>query len=451
VQLLLVGLAGAVEPGQVQVGGHAAANARLGLGCELATFGDCGWLDFHDAAVAGGWVDARFGSGGQARLALDLRAHGPSAASSLEESGRVSVVQNTSLKLQDAYVSARSGWFEASLGAQRVQWGSADGFNPVDIVNPYDLEDPTRFDRRLATPMLRMTATRGLAQLELAVVPWFQPALLPTDVVDVLGDSQSRLELIEADGVEIGSLESRVELPQDRIADVGVGARFFWGTRAGDLALSAFHGRDSLPQVGGELRITGYQTNAGRVDMGVPILYPRIDMLGAEWRRDVFWDLVAWGEVAVIKPEQVEVQFSQAQLESLERLGTIDEVPDPVPVEQTQDGQVFARWVLGVDRSIGQVYVNLQWLHGFPTERKREDLRDYGMLALRWSVRPAVALDLRAVSDGRGVLAGGDLTFLHADTIEWRLGGLYVAGPEGSALGAFRGVSHLGTGAKVVF
>ncbi|HJN72360.1 MAG TPA: hypothetical protein QGF58_00385 [Myxococcota bacterium] len=446
--LLLIGLAVAQD---VEVGGHAEGNLRLGLGCDLAnTFGDCGWLDFHDAAVAGGHVRLRHGRY-DARLEADLRVHGPSGAEALEEAGTVSLVQNSSLKLQEAQVTSIGSWLDLGIGAQRLHWGVADGLNPANVVNAYDLEDPTRFDQRLATPMLRALAHRGQASLEIAVVPWFQPALLPTDVVDVLGDGQASLDSIEAGDNEIGRLESRVDLPEDRIADIAVGARFFWATRAGDWAISGYHGRDSLPQVGGELRITGFQTDSDRVDLGVPIVYPRVQQVAGEWRRDLAWDVVGWVEVAAVRPEFVEVQFSKSQLEALERLGTIDEVPDPIPTELSQDGLVYPRWVVGVDRGFGQVYLNLQWLHGFPTERSREELRDYGVVFLRWSITPTVALEGRALSDGRGVLAGGDLHVLQGDAVSWQLGGTWVQGPPDSALGAFAGVSHIGTGARVEF
>ena len=450
--LWLVGLASAQD---IEVGGHAAGNARLSLGCDLAnTFGDCAWLDFHDAAVVGGWLEADWDRRATARLAVDLRAHGPHAADSLEQTGTVSLVQNSSFKLQDASVGMQglgASWFDLSLGAQRVEWGVADGFNPTNVVNAYDLENPTRFDGRLATPMVRGLGHWGQASLEVVAMPWFQPALLPTDVVDVLGDSEARLQDIDAGDVEITDVESRVDMPQDRIADIAVGGRFFWATPAGDIAVSGYHGRDSLPQVGGEMRITGFGTDSSRVEMGIPIEYPRVDQLGLEWRRDIAWDVVGWAEVAVIKPQVVEAQFSRAQLDALERLGTIDEVPDPIPTEVSQDGLVYARWVVGVDRVFGQVYLNLQWLHGFPTERKRGELGDYGLVVMRWSITPTVALDGRVLSDGRSYLAGGDLTVLHADAIEWRLGGTWVGGPEGTALTAFRDVSHIGTGASVRF
>lgn len=446
--LLLAGLAAAQD---LDVGGHAEGNLRLGLGCDLAnTFGDCGWLDFHDAAVAG--VDLKLRHPRyDARLAADLRVHGPHASEALEQSGNVVAVQNSSLKLQEAWVGSVGDHLDVSVGAQRLHWGVADGVNPANVVNAYDLEDPTRFDARLATPMLRASAHRGQASLELAVVPWFQPALLPTDVVDVLGDSRSQLDAIDAGDVEVGRLESRVEYPQDRIADVALGARFFWATRAGDWAISGYHGRDSLPQVGGELRITGFQTDSDRVDLGVPVVYPRVDQVAGEWRRDLFADIVGWVEVAVVRPEVVTVEFSKAQLDALERLGTIDEVPDPIPSDTTQDGLIYPRWVVGADRMVGPIYLNVQWLHGFPTERRRDALRDYGMVFLRWSVTPTVALEARGVSDGRGVLAGGDVHVLQGDAVSWRIGGTWVQGPPDSALGAFAGVRHVGTGARIEF
>ena len=333
--MLLIGLALAQD---VSVGGHAAANLRLGL-CAPPYVGLCPWLDFHDTAVLGGEVDARFARAADARLALDLRAHAGPATSSLEESGDPRLAQNTSLKLHDAWIGGYGRFVDWRVGSQRLNWGSADGLNPVDVLNPYDLENPTRFDERLAVPMVRgRLHNDGLWWLELAAVPWFTPALMPTDVIDVMGDNEGRLDLVDANA-DIGRLESRADLPPTQLSEMAFGARLFVPTRAGEFAISGYRGRDSLPQVGGELRITGFAAENDRVDVGVPITWPRVVQAGVEWRGELPADAIGWVEAVVVFPDEVEVTFNRPQLENLERLGTIDEVPDPIPSETIQDGQ----------------------------------------------------------------------------------------------------------------
>ena len=46
-----------------------------------------------------------------------------------------------------------------------MNWGAADQFNPTGLLNPLDLEDPTRFGDRVANEMLRHLGHHGLAAL----------------------------------------------------------------------------------------------------------------------------------------------------------------------------------------------------------------------------------------------------------------------------------------------
>jgi hypothetical protein len=457
VLIALVGLASVSWAQEVETGGHVAINLRLSLACNAASFvGDCPWLDFHDAAVVGGFVDVRHQDKAAARLAVDLRLHGPSAISALEDAGDPQLSQATSLKLHDAWVALYDvgiQGFDLIAGARKLNWGSGAGFHPVDVVNPYDLENPTRFGERLAIPLLGAELHRGSFAAELVVAPWFVPAWLPADGVDLMSDGEEVLAELDTgtDGVEIRDLESRVEREDDRLAEVSVGARVSWASPAGDLALSFYRGRDSLPQVSGEVRITGFSTDNDKVDLGIPIAYPRVMQFGAEWVGELPWLLTGWVEAALVFPEATQATFSQSQLESLERLGTIDEVPDPIPSVVTQDGRAFGRWVVGLDRGLGPVYVNVQWLHGFPTERQREDLRDYGVLGMRWSAAPNLAFSGQLLSDARGALTGARVDWLYADVVEVWAAISYGFAPPESSLYAFRGMSHVGLGTQIRF
>ena len=55
------------------------------------------------------------------------------------------------------------------------------------------------------------------------------------------------------------------------------------------------------------------------------------------------------------------------------------------------------------------------------------------------------------MTDGSGMLADLHLTRLYGDAVELTIGGTWMGGPPDSALGAFQEVSHLHTGASVVF
>jgi len=404
----------------------------------------CPFRDFGDAVVFGPWVEARPGHGLVARGAVDLRLHPTPSSPTLDELGQAAIVQPVSLKLRDAWVGTQGEVLDVFMGARRITWGTALGFSVADELQPYDLEDPTHFDRRLPSPGLSATLHRGPWSLEGAVLPIFTPALLPTGLVDLTAGADELFdgEATGAGDVTLNEVELRPTLPPNSLGEVTLGGRLRWTPELADVAVSWVHGRDSLPQVDGEVVLTGFQTDTDRVDVGVPVSYPHRYVGALEFRATPWGEVGLWGELAVVLPDRTTATTSERQLEALAQLGTIEEVPDPLPVTITQDGAPYARWILGTDRALGPVHLVAQWLHGFPTERQASDLSDYGIVGLRWSPSPAIRTGLTGLSDGAGLLVDAEVGTLVRDNLELALGGTYVVGPEGSALRDFRGLGH---------
>jgi hypothetical protein len=446
VLLLLAATAVAAEEG-----GTVEAGAGLSTNLRLSPSGY--WLDFRDTAVFSPWASARPGPRVRARGSVDFRLHNASVFDSIEGASSVDGTQPWSLRVRDAWISTRAEHLSVKVGAQRVAWGVGTGISLVDNLNPWDLEDPTRFDRRLSVPAVHAVSSFGAWSVEGAWMPFFVAGALPSSGVSLTAGSEDVFdtESTGAEGVEIRDLETRVSLPQGAIWNGGFGGRARWSSPWADLALSWFHGRDSLPQVHGDVLLTGFQTDTDRVDVGVPLIYPIVDVGGLEVKGELFSGTSGWAEVAVVLPTYTAASISLAQLESLEKLGTIDEIPDPLPVTVTQDGEPYLKWLVGLDRFFGPVYLNVQWLHGFPTERQQADLRDYALLAARWGITPITRLDLTGASDAAGWLGGVGLTRLVADTVELSAGGVLIGGAEGSALAGFSGVSHARLSATMQF
>jgi len=454
----LVPVTGAVD---ADAGGHVGTHLRFALQ-ECGDYaGDCALLDYGDTAVVGGWARASLGSRAHAVVDVDLRLHHAVSAELMDETTDPSAVLGASWRIQEAVIDLREVGLRAldlELGVQRAPWGVADGLHVVDRVSPWDLENPLALDARLPVPMARALLHKGPLQLEGVWVPMAWPAVLPRQGVellpgaeDMVGDGSDFGETF--DGVSVNELEARIEPPERTIDNMGGGARLSWAAARGDLALSYFHGRDSLPQADGEMLITGFQTSDSRVDVAVPLRYPVVDVAGFEARGELFAEIGGWVEAAVVFPEKTVARASRTQLEALERLGTIDAVPDPIPKVITQDGEPYPTWVVGLDRGFGRVYLNLQWLHGYPTERQRADLQDYASLAARVTITDTVVLSLRALGDvrGAGVLGVADLELLHADAASIVVGGAWVQAVEGSSLYSFRGASQVHSGVTLEF
>jgi len=445
--LLALTIGTAVAEG-VQSGGTVSATARVGISGCTDDPAACRWLSFQDAAVFSPWVIAKPDSRVQAKAQVDFRLHGPTSASSAEDAQTTDLLQPWSLRVKDAWLAAQTDHLDLSMGAQRVAWGVANGISVVDNVYPLDLENPTKFDRRLSTLSAVTTAHSGNLSLAMIAVPFFVPAALPQIDVSLL---EGASDVFSEDGLTIGSVQTNAQVPVDTLSQTAVAAQLRWTPPAVDLALSWYHGTDSLPQVDGNVLLIGYQSDSEKVDVGVPLTYPRVDIGGLTARGALPGDLTGWVEAAVVLPERTEAEPSRAQLQSLVQLGTIDEIPDPAPRIITQDGDPYARWIVGLERGFGPARITVQWLHGFLTERRARDLRDYGLISLQLGLSDTVRLTQDGASDLDGWLSDTTMSWLHADALELSAGATIVGGPEHSAFGGLKMASGARIQAKMVY
>lgn len=433
-----------------EAGGSASVNLHLSTRCEVVA--DCRLLDFQDLVVLRGFFAEQPVEGVGLYLEGALRLDPAPDAEEVGATSNVQRVQPLTLEVPEAWVELEvAPAVDVRVGQQRFAWGVGLGVNPVDVVNPYDLRDPTRFDQRLGTPAVSARLHHEQAGLELVWLPLFRPARMPVEI-DLLEDADDLFDFSDVGGgdVDLGELETRTTFPDDRLGFQSFAARASLAAPVADLALVFFHGRDSLPQVGGTAVLVGFP-GGNRVDVGIPVVYPRMTLLGAEVRAPLFWELGAWAEVALVLPERVVVTASRAQLEALVDLGAIEEVPDPLPETVIQDGEPIPRWVVGIDRLLGRFSLAAQWIHGLPHERRAEELSDYAALSAAVTLADPVQLRLAGLSDGRGWLAGAHLAVLHRDTATVTLGATLVDGPDGSALGQLRQVSNATLGVKLPF
>lgn len=448
----------------VEAGGEVRAAVRAGLACGETPVLGCPLLDFHDAAVLAPWVAARPAPAVAARGAVTLRLHGGTALPSedgVEASGDPELLQPVSLRFVDAWVARRGERLDLSVGAQRVAWGVAPGLSVIDEVNPWDLSDPTVFDRRLSTVSAVGTLHRGAWSWQGVWAPWFVPAALPTGTIALMagGEDLFNQDLGASDDTEIGDVSTRVTVPDASLGNGTLATRMRWAGPRVDLSLSWIHGRDSLPQVDGAVVLTGFQTNTDRVDVGIPVVYPWREVGGLSARGELGRGVVGAAELAVVLPERTSAAPSESQLVALERLGAIDAVPDPIPQTVTQDGAPYLRWIVGVEREIGPVYATAQWLRGFPTERQRSELRDYALLSARWTprdrlrVQAAVATGAPELVGGgaAGWLVDGELGVLVGDALDLEVGATAIGGADDSPLSGFAAASHLRVGGGLRF
>ena len=456
--LTVTTLPGASAAADLRFGGSLSTHLQVGVSDCPGGAGSCKLKNFRNLNVLGFDIEARPHERVDLNIGLDLRNLNFSEIETFDDLGRAERVQPISFRVREASVTLVGFLLDdldLKVGAQRIAWGTADGFNPTDRLNPYDLEDPTRFDKRLSSVALLLSYHAGPVTFEGALLPLFSPAAMPVesfDVTSLQGDADpfDLEEYSTGEPPEVRRIELPLEAPEATLDGVSGGARVVWKSPAGHLGLSWYRGRDSLPQGDGKARLSGFQT-MHRVDVSVPLVFPEISVYGLEYRGHVHGSLSVWVEAALVQPERTALSADPVQLGQLVKLGNIDRMPDPVPVSVTQKDDPFVNAVAGLDFDIpGGPYVNLQYLHGLALERSAGDQHHYAFAAVVWPfLQGRLRLSARGAMEladldpsGKGWLGGGELSWLHADTVELRLGAVLLGGEERSTLSHFEDLGH---------
>lgn len=449
---------------------------RTELGAKLRSCpsAGCELLDYRNLNRL--WLGGRLSLGDRvaSRFKLEVRNRSSPTHKSADDLGDADRVQPIDIRLRQAWVEAYDALWQDSgidvrIGAQRIVWGVGDGWSPTDRINPFDLEDPTRFDRRLAVPAALATWHLGESVTLSGVwLPVFTPAVLPTDhfrLTDV-ADADDIIDLephIGGDAPDIGDITTVIDRPPRTLVDGGSGAiRLAWQAPEpfGDLAIGWLHGRDPVPQISGEVVPISLRAandpDAPRVaDLTVHLRHPRFDMLAFEYRGPFPAPYLAdhvsiWADVAQIFPSRTHAFISKSRLDDLERVGAIDSAPDEDVTGQVQDGEPYTQALAGLDTELGDLYLNLQWFHGFLIERPPQELHDYAVLALRYPAVGGVvrfhmrsALELGdAQDDELGWFTSARLSHRFADHLESALVVVWQDGRGGTTFRRFRNLSE---------
>jgi hypothetical protein len=269
------------------------------------------------------------------------------------------------------------------VGRQVVVWGTADKFNPTNVVNSLDFSDPLLFGKALANQMIRLDYNPwGDIILTAVWVPVFRPAQLPRTAPLALTQVW-RPAPVQEDGFRnaLGNLAVlqnpqsvavQTMFPDTSIQNSQVALRI-----AGripkidtDVSISYYHGRWQIPTPSFAINGTNGQVTA-------LVMWPRFDMLGFDLAGSIakLHGLGYWIEGAVYWPQLVTYGIYN------DSFGGHDPVtfnPDStVKIPYTESGirptvipaMPFLKLTAGFDYSVNKyLYMNFQYVHGFIDE-----------------------------------------------------------------------------------
>ncbi|MDZ7802292.1 MAG: DUF1302 family protein [Trueperaceae bacterium] len=251
-----------------------------------------------------GRLEARFGaestgeltaSGAEARLALDGEVGSefyPSADFRAELRAEADAATDTAyVAVDELWSRAFLGDVEVTAGNQRRFWGSTDGVNPVDRLNPRDLSVPPE-EEKLAVPMVHLRAwLEGDVNVEAALVPVFTASTPPGE------GWRDAFTPTPPPGVTITEVRPlREEPPEPSVENLQFGARAQWRPSGFDVALSWLHVFRDTPTRSVEIEPTGVP---GEVIAQPVARYDRIDVVGLDGSV-ALGDVVLRGEAAYL-------------------------------------------------------------------------------------------------------------------------------------------------------
>lgn len=388
-------------------------------------------------------MQARSGKfGAKVDLDLALRGYPQALDDGIASLSSRSLLEPFQIEAHSLYIEGRDLFvrgLDLRVGNQLIQWGVGDQFNPTNNLNSLDLEDRLLFGEQQANFMVRLDYSPFLNwSLTGVLVPIFRPSLLPRSArygvtaVDRLPFTDDELrwrvhsENAFSDqflGYKTVVADVDPVLPEKTYDNMQFAFRLGGLIGQQDLALSYYNGRSDIPQplMNYTTQVAGEQCNPedpddcikGLLSTVVTLGYPKIQVVGLNLAGEI--PLLSWihksvkpigyrFEGAFVIPKKWDIALYQDALDFGLYSQPEGEYPYPGGSRPLViDGRPYAKWVFGIDYTFNRfVYLNTQWVHGFPDEVGAGDFIQPGYTVRQGGVTTDVAGTLGCVLEENG-------------------------------------------------
>ncbi len=309
-----------------------------------------------------------------------LRFDGYNNANDLPALTERSKIDPYEVQLNEAFLHLRYEYAEVRLGRFAVNWGTADQFNPTDVVSPRDLSDTLEYTTKVPNQMIEAKFfPTDFFNFTVIWVPIFKPSQLPASAVlgfapgrnprtgevvsfpaPPLKDFSEIKELQDMAlgmGITLDETAVNTVYPKNNLRNSQAAAKLQFQFDDIDFSFSYYYGRFSFPQA---LNAYAYLNANGGVNYDVEIMYPRIHMAGFDMSYPLTWlfDIGFRAEAALYFPE--EVTFGVLVDPALE---------DVQITSHNVSGDPFVKATVGLDYTFTSwFYVNTMYVRGFIDE-----------------------------------------------------------------------------------
>jgi len=334
-----------------------------------------------------------------------------------------------SIDLREAYVDLKGfplKMMDIRLGRQTFNWGSGDQLNPVNNLNPLDMEDIWDFGRYHGSDALKITYYVKDFSFEGIWIPFFRPATLPKG--DWISAFMPEIELPE--GMSLNHRYDTLVLPENTISkNSSYGLKASGRIKTFDLALYYSYIYDALPS---PLKNVVKLITFTSLDLTTYENFFRQHNAGLSFSTSLF-NIGCWGEFSVFMPQE-EIIMSTYLYPSTTPL------MDSLMLEK----KPYFKYLAGIDYTFRTgTYFNLQYLHGFYHERGNENMNDYFTFQVfqkffsdKLKIVPLsgafIIADWEDISNNYALILNPEVTYAPNDNAELGIGYRYINGNGGS-------------------
>ena len=263
-----------------------------------------------------------------------FRTFGFPAAGSIQQLSVKELTSPFNIDLREVYVDLKNFPFRSAdmrIGRQTFNWGSGDRLNPVNNLNPLDLEDIWDFGRYHGSDAVKMTYYLKDLSFEAIWMPFFRPATLPAG--DWASVFMPEIELPM--GIKLRDHYDTLLLPELSLAkNSSFGLKVGGRIKTWDLALYYSYAYDALPSPSHnvvklvsltELDLITYE-NFFRQHNG-----------GLSFSTDIF-NVGFWGEFSVFMPTEEIIMSTY-----------LFPAPDPMMDSLMLEKKPYFKYLAGID------------------------------------------------------------------------------------------------------
>lgn len=303
------------------------------------------------------------------------------------------------VRIREAYVDLYgflTDNLDIRVGRQRIAWGTADKLNPTDNINPWELEDFWDFGRHTPTNSLQAKYYWNDFTFTAVFTPQFTPSILPdqswTAAFMPLSPQEMQIPLPGGNSLHIVpspiTIAKSETLPHRKLNAATYAFKVSKNISSYTVSAGWMRQHSPMPMltsldIKGE--ISGVPPNSQTAEMNTLInatlSYPQRNVLTADFSGAIR-SIGVWGEAALFMPQET-ILTTNVLIES--PLGVVTpHIPDSIVLSK----KPYLKYTLGFDYTFpSNIYLNMQYVHGFFHEEGNANLKDYLAWVFEWKSR----------------------------------------------------------------